>query len=245
MLAFVSRNGFTRCRGIRFAAIAILFIALTASVSTTASAGTEFFGPTPYLSLADSPFDLSRLGTTLYVENFESGQISTPGLTISNGQVRGPSSLTDSVDGDTGAVDGNGNDAHSYLVRPGSQGTTIFFDPQVFGRYPTHVGLVSTDGYGQNGAPANTVVFFDPSGQLVGILEDPIQNFNVNTTDDDRFLGVYHPAGISRIYAFNLGTGSTAMEIDHIHYGVPEPTTLTLLASGVALMMLFRLRKRR
>ena len=44
-----------------------------------ASAETIFFGPTPYLSAADSPFDLSGLGTTFFLEDFEDGELNTPG----------------------------------------------------------------------------------------------------------------------------------------------------------------------
>ena len=43
-------------------------------------AATMFLGPTPYLSQADSPFDLSELGTTFFLEDFEDGELNTPGI---------------------------------------------------------------------------------------------------------------------------------------------------------------------
>lgn len=221
------------CRGRHFmgAIIAALCISVSAAASTTI-----FYGPTPYLSRADSPFDLSNLGTLFFLEDFEDGLLNTPGLSASNGFVRGPSLLTDSVDGDDGAIDGSSN-GHSFLVRPGSLGVTFFFDPAVFGQYPTHVGIVSTDGYGQNGAPSNTVEFYGPNGEFLGSLDDLVQNFDVDTTDDDRFLGIYHSEGVSRIHVFNLGTGNSGLEVDHIQYGmgvVPEPGSLLLLGLGCA-----------
>lgn len=69
------------------------------------------FGPTPYLSAADSPFSLSSPG--LLLEDFEDGALDTPGVSSTNGAPRGPSGLTDSVDGDDGSIDGSGNGGHS------------------------------------------------------------------------------------------------------------------------------------
>ncbi|REK09848.1 MAG: PEP-CTERM sorting domain-containing protein [Planctomycetota bacterium] len=196
----------------------------------TAAAATVFYGPTPYLSEADNPF-LSLPGT-FYLETFEDGLLNTPGLSAINGSVREPSGLTDSVDGDDGVIDGSGNAGHNYFVRPGSTGVTFVFSPDPFGKLPNYAGLVATDGYGQNGAPANTVEFYGPGDELLGTLSNPYQDFNVDTTDDDRFMGIYHSEGVSKMRIFNLGTGSTTMESDHITYGVPEPSSLALLASG-------------
>lgn len=202
---------------------------------STAQAATVFYGPTPYLSTADNPF--VGLPGTFYLENFEDNLLNTPGLSAINGNVRGPSGLTDSVDGDDGVIDDSGNLGHDYIVRPGSVGVTFVFSPQPFGRLPTYAGLVATDGYGQNGAPANTVEFYGPNGELLGTLSNPYENFNVDTTDDDRFMGVYNAAGISKIRIYNLGTGSTAMECDHITYGVPEPSTLALAAFSLVALL--------
>ena len=62
----------------------------------------DFIGPLPYLSQADSPFDLSAPGA--YLEDFEDGLLNTPGVAASVGSVMGPSSNTDSVDGDDGSI---------------------------------------------------------------------------------------------------------------------------------------------
>jgi hypothetical protein len=200
-------------------------LAAALCMCATASAATVFFGPTPYLSSADSPFPLSGPGT-FFLETFEDGLLNTPGLSAINGAVRAPSSLTDSVDADDGAIDGSGNGGHSYLVRPGSVGVTFVFSPQPFGRLPTYAGIVATDGYGQNGAPANTVEFYGPNGELLGTLDNPYQNFGVDTVDDDRFMGIYNSEGVSKIRIFNLGTDNVGMECDHVQYG----TVLAFLA---------------
>src|SRR5690242_6738717 len=47
-----------------------------------------FLGPTPYLSRADSPFDLSGLGTTFFLEDFEDHALNTPGVSVSGVDVR-------------------------------------------------------------------------------------------------------------------------------------------------------------
>lgn len=232
--------------GLRLISLILAFVAvLVAGVATPASSETILFGPTPYLSEADSPFDLSQ--PSFWLETFEDGLLNTPGVTHVNGAVRGPSDLTDSVDGDTGAIDGNGNDAHSFLVRPGSLGVTFLFDAQTLGGLPMYAGIVSTDGYGFDGNPANTVEFFDGNGSLIATLDDPIQNRNVNTTDDDRFLGIFHSGGVSKIRVSNLGTGNQGLEVDHLQYGapVPAPSTLVGLVSMAAMGLVIVLRRRK
>jgi hypothetical protein len=222
---------------------AVLVVLVGRVVTSTSSAAT-LFGPTPYLSEADSPFDLSQ--PSFWLEDFEDGLLNTPGVTHINGAVRGPSGLTDSVDGDTGAIDGNGNDAHSFLVRPGSLGVTFLFDAQALSGLPMYVGIVSTDGHGLDGNPANTVEFFDENGLSIATLDDPIQNQDVNTTDDDRFLGIFHSGGISKIRVSNLGTGNRGLEVDHLQYGapVPEPSTLVLLSMGTLALLAYAWRRR-
>ena len=86
----------------------------------------------------------------------------------------------------------------------------------------------------QAGLPASTAEFFDASGELIGTLDDPIQNFDVGTTDDDRFLGIFHPEGVSKIRISHVGEGNIGLEVDHLQYGIPEPSSLCI-ASMIAL----------
>jgi len=52
--------------------LALLLVSVAAQLG---SAQVTFLGPTPYLSSADSPFDLSGLGTAYFLEDFEDGQL--------------------------------------------------------------------------------------------------------------------------------------------------------------------------
>lgn len=219
------------------AAIALLLIGPT---SATTNADIIWYGPTPYLSSADSPFDLGS--PSFWLEDFEDGMLNTPGVTNINGEVRGPSGLTDSVDGDDGAIDGSGNGGYSFLQRPGVTGVEFVFDASVLGGLPRYVGIVSTDGWVD--LPANTVEFYDGTGLLLGTLDDPVQNSGVNTTDDDRFLGVFYSGGISRIRISNLGTGNSGMEVDHLQYGSPVPEPSGLIIYPIVIGMAFVRRRR-
>src|SRR5438067_673727 len=94
---------------LRMTSLAILGVAFGVS-----SARAAFLGPSPYLSFADSPFNGGSFGY-FYLETFEDGALNTPGVTASAGSVTSPGSLTDSVDGDDGTIDGSGTAGHSYI----------------------------------------------------------------------------------------------------------------------------------
>src|SRR5262245_50991680 len=96
-------------RPLLLAALASIAACVTSAVAGGPALPT-FIGPSPYLSTADSPFDLSQLGVDHILEDFEDGQANALGL-ILNGPdafVKGPGSTTDSVDADDGAIDGFG-----------------------------------------------------------------------------------------------------------------------------------------
>src|SRR5258705_12020261 len=116
-------------------------------IMSTAVVAQTFIGPTPYLSKNDSPFLTSINAGTTFLETFESGALTTPGVTISGGSVIGPGGLTDSVDADDGAIDGSGTNGHS-VFGAGTPGITFTFDATVLGHLPTQVGIVWTDGAG-------------------------------------------------------------------------------------------------
>ena len=111
-------------------AVAFTFLVLPA----VANAATVTFGPTPYLEgspiagQGDTPvdfFDFSHPDCIAFIEDFELG-VTDPFLSIDggpNGGILAPNSfsglamsVTDSVDGDDGVVDGNGNGGYSYFA---------------------------------------------------------------------------------------------------------------------------------
>ena len=74
----------------------------------------EFFGPTPYLSVADTPSGFASGAMDL--EDCEDGMVN-PRLTTS-ATIIPPGGITDSVDADDGAIDGSGLGGHSLFGFP-------------------------------------------------------------------------------------------------------------------------------
>lgn len=218
-------------------------VALVGVASGSAVAQTTLFGPSAYLSVADSPF-ASDPG--LLVETFEDGVFDLPGVSAVPGAstftpfVSAPGPFNDSVDADDGLIDGNGAGGHSLSFTPNTPneqfGVSIVFDPLVIGGFPTRVGFVWTDG--SNVGAAKIVTFYGPAGEVVGEI-GPVSigdgSFG-NTTAEDRFFGAESAAGISRI-VFRSPTSGNNFELDHLQYvAVPEPTTLGAVIAGTMLL---------
>ncbi|MGZ3377959.1 MAG: PEPxxWA-CTERM sorting domain-containing protein [Phenylobacterium sp.] len=204
---------------------------VAASAALPAAAGTQFFGPSPYLSAADSPFVPANYGH-FYLEDFEDGLLNTPGLgatgagqfCVSNepGCFQG-SGLIDSV--------GNGGDPNVGHSLFDSQGKiTLTFDATALGALPTAAGLVWTDGL-------NPIVFeaFDQNGVSLGTLVgNSADNSFAGGTSEDRFYGVTNTGGISKL----IISDESGIEIDHVQYGVaarggvPEPAAWALMLIG-------------
>lgn len=216
----------------------IAFTLAAVAVAGVSSAAT-FLGPTPYLQASDSPW-ASGTFNYFHLDDVEDHAINTPGATLTQGIVTsssfGLSSIVDSVDEDDGSINGtNGfNGAFGDSLFGGV--IEVTFDVNVLGNLPTHAGIVWTDG-------GTTVTFeaFDANGTSLGTLTGSHSDGGVNGgTAEDRFYGVEHQGGISRIL---ISSGST--EADHLQYGyapVPEPATMTLLGLG-AIAALRRKRK--
>lgn len=207
------------------------------SVAGVSSAAT-FLGPTPYLQASDSPWAGGSFDY-FHLDDVEDHAINTPGATLTAGIVTstsfGLSSIVDSVDEDDGSINGtngfNGVFGDSLF---GSQ-IEITFDANVLGNLPTHAGIVWTDGGSQV-----TFEAFDANGVSLGTQTGSHSDGGISGgTAEDRFYGVEHQGGISKI---RIGSGST--EADHVQYGyapVPEPATMTLIGLGA----LAALRKRK
>jgi len=226
---------FSRPFSRRSATTAVLGIlaALPFHVSNAA----PIFGPLPYLGVADSPF--AGL-TDLVVEDFEDGYANTAGMIFDAIQVLAPGPLTDSVDEDDGAIDGFGTGGHS-LYSNGRNAISILFDALVLGRLPTHAGIVWTDVGDVTAATAGygDVVFeaFDATDTSLGIvvasqLGDGLPG---GSTDEDRFFGIQHDAGILRMTL--TMPNSLDWEADHVQFSlaapVPEPAALALMLIGL------------
>ncbi len=212
-----------------------------------------FVTGSPYAQFSDSPFfGIGNGNPNFYLEDFEDGLLNTPGVSPENGQVAsGPSPSVDSVDGDDGALDGNGNNGHSWYSGGVATSMSFSFDAGVLGQLPTHVGIVWTDVGFVPSAPLgfDSIVLraFDSNGvSLGGILFDNLGDGNVlGGSAEDRFFGAIFAGGISKITITSLG-GSGDWEVDHLQYGiqaVPVPGAAWMLAP--ALLGLMGLRRKR
>lgn len=202
----------------------VVLVGLLAAVGGGSLAGAEIIGPTTYVGLDDSPLNLFG-GALAYFENFEDGVFNIPGVTASAGSVLGPSGITDSVDEDDGNIDGFGTVGHSFFSANGAAGIHFFFDADVLGQLPTEAGLVWTDG-------AGTITFraFDGDGNEIGMVQGNHADGTFGgTTGDDRFYGVIFAGGIGSILVSNSSGG---IEVDHLQFVVPGPSTLALLGLG-------------
>lgn len=194
--------------------------------------------PTPYLSIADSPIG-TPANEFYYLEDFEDGNLSTSGVTLTGASiVTAPGDFTDSVDGDSGPIDGFGNSGRSLLSAAGTNTFAFQFDPLVLGKLPTRVGIVWTDVGAVVDGPlgVGTVIFeaFGPANESLGTTVANLLGDGAITgaTGEDRFFGAINPAGISR---FTISMpNSTDWEVDHLQYlRVPEPAAIFLAFFGL------------
>ncbi len=204
-----------------------------------ASAALATFGPTPYLSFADSVFAGGSF-SYFHLETFEDHLLNTPGVTANAGGVTsvvfGPS-IHDSVDADDGAINGSGLLGDSYFTGNGAAGVRFTFSASVLGSLPTSAGLVWTDG---GGGTSVTFTVFGENGQQVFTTTQSgfADGSNNGETAEDRFFGATYTGGISAIFMSNASGG---MEVDHLQYGaaaaaIPEPETYAMLLAGLGLV---------
>ncbi|NEO28737.1 MAG: hypothetical protein F6K03_18150, partial [Kamptonema sp. SIO4C4] len=167
-------------------------------------APTIYTPDTPYQSETDSPFSTHP---NLILEDFEDGLLNTPGVTASTGEISNTAN-TDSVDSLTG---------QSWRI---SENTlTLTFDETVLGTHPTDVGVAITDIETNNGTGTVRLQAWDAQGVFLGATQpQPFGDGLTNgSTAEDRFLGISHDNGISKV---TLSTDSTNWELDHLQYVV-------------------------
>jgi len=227
--------------------IASIIVGLAAAFGVPQPSGAALLGPSAYTSTADSPFSPFAGFNYFHLENFDDHLLNTPGVTVSPGVATAANSgfngsIIDQVGLAGGCPAGGVAVACDTLFGNGATGLTFTFSAGVLGALPDAAGVVWTDG-------AGTITFeaFDENGvslgQLVGDHADG--SFN-GTIVDDRFYGVTHSGGISRIFISNSSGG---IEVDDLQYGrraaingVPEPGGLALLGLSFALLAAARRR---
>ena len=238
--------------------ILVYLLTLTAQ----ASAVTIIFGPSVYLSEADSPFYQGIVDGSIYLEDFEDQSLNTPfvnvvpdlasiSLTYRDRAPDAPDGAVRGVDGDDGLIDGNGFAGDSWvrisLISFGAIPRHIFeFSGNEFGVFPTFVGIVIT--HVEN---LDLTVDLGLRDALGNIIEESVDEYNPrlwaappgtpnpnDSTLRHRFIGFHAPQGISEIFISN------AIQIDHLQYGyaIPEPSSILLLLT--ASLSILALRRR-
>lgn len=225
---------------------------LLAALPAMASAATTSYGPTAYLQHGDTPAGFACDQCVLTIEDFEDNSLD-PFLNIPNGEILPPnamsglpSSVTDSVDGDDGSVDGNGNGGYSWFSGasgPDDNVITINFAEDV-----KSAGLVFTDG--DSSSTNIKLEAFDDMGMLLATIDagDLADGTFTGETAEDRFLGFQDTDGriASLTLTMDLGLG---IEIDHIHYQqystcIPEPASMGMIMMGMFGLAGLRRRRR-
>jgi hypothetical protein len=181
-------------------------------------------GPVPYLSTADSPFNVNANPSGFEVVDVEDGTTEAYGASIDVSLIITPAVFTDSVDADDGVIDGSGADGHSMAQFAGSP-VVITFDEAVLGGLPTQFGVVLTDSC--SGPRDFTLRAFDGADSLMGIAEFTVvfDDTGLGTTEEDRFVGFTTPTGMSRVEI--EGPDVCNFELDHIQYDIALPNPLT------------------
>jgi hypothetical protein len=215
-------------------------------VATNTSRGeTVFLGPLPYLSAADSPFDLFGPDTDFFLEDFEDGELNTPGIVHAFGapaQVLSPSPTTDSVDADDAEIDGWGNDGFSLASSngavAGSRNThfiSFHFQERVLGGLPTAFGFVWTDG-GASSSIELRILDTERNELATAEFTDIGDTLQGGETDEDRFFGVISDQPFAYIVLSSDNFGEhVRFEADHVQNGliIPEPSTIVLTAVAI------------
>jgi hypothetical protein len=232
---------------VRAAALSVGIFMMTG----VAGAAPVFLGPAPYLSFSSSPFNGISF-SYFHLENFESGALSTPGVTVNPGTiVVAPGPQTDSVDSDDGVIDGSGAAGRSLYSGDSLALFRFTFSAAALGGLlPTHAGIVWTDigtTTGTTGVGPVSFEAFDPLGVSLGLI-GPFTLGDGTTfggTAEDRFFGVIDSAGISAIEI--RVSGSTDWEVDHLQYGaaseIPEPASWILAVTGLGTLPFIRRRR--
>lgn len=188
---------------------------------------TEFYTPNAsYLSFNDSPFQDESF-TYFHLEDFEDGELNTPGVVASSGKAyQSSSNNNDSVDGDDGTIDGSGSRGRSWWSWNDGY-ITFTFDKDILGQFPTHAGIVVTDVK----ISKISIEGFDSEGASLGIATNEFKGISQGSTEEDRFLGISNENGISAIKVSTTADTSLGWEVDHLQYGLAGLPTVNFTAT--------------
>jgi len=196
-------------------------------------------GPLPYRSIADSPFDLSRLGVDFYVENFSTELLHIP-PTGSGGDPFFTKFSTPGASETSGYgypfANPAGGELHGlpqyvdFWAGLQSVDLSFEFDANELGHFPNAIGFRIT-----NGSPI-TVNFYAADGSLIERLFAPTAPLPPGPPPTGmaaamdyylrfRFFGAITPVGIARV---TVSSPVNSLILQDFQYGqqIPEPNTL-------------------
>lgn len=224
----------------------LLALVSVAALALAPPASAAYLGPSPYLQTSDSPFFPFQGYSYFYLGNFEHGRLDAPGVSASTPSVTwADASLRDSAADAFGVVGDSRAAARSYDASNAS--VTFTFDPRLLGVLPTHAGIVWTDP-GIGSVADVRFEAFDQDGRSLGVV--PARLPRDGPTDGgvfkERFFGVTHAAGISKIRLAMPDHDRSA--IDHLEYGAaamraPEMSTYAMVLAGFSLLAFSLLRR--
>ena len=235
-------------------------------VAHAASAATILLSPRPYLSRADSPFPVDGSNPQFFLEDFEDGELNTPGISqydyfppelggIFLGKVVGPGPNAHSVDGDDGLIDGSGTTGRGFqsglhLAVPTIPEMNEFhvafdFTYEIDAPLPNAFGFVWTAGPPSSELQLSITTSSGSTTQFTGLT---LGNEDDPKSANDRFFGVRSAEPIQSVRIVGKLTGNLvgfgSITIDHVQYGtIPEPQTVPLLCSGALSLALAKRRE--
>jgi hypothetical protein len=210
--------------------VAIFAVAVIADASQV-----TFVERPDYQSLADSPFDTAGVGSTFFVEDFEAGKWTMPGLApkdagpVFSPVVVGPAPLGTSIDVGGYSIQPIWEMKKHTLPIQYSSYLDLRFASEVDAEWRRNVGLAVTS------LPAGATLaieLFGDSGESLGEYERVVDRLS-----HPLFIAASSQLPISFFEVKSSIVGfHSFFEVDHIQYGlqVPEPSTLVLLATGLA-----------
>ncbi len=190
-------------------------------------------GPSPYLSVLDTPPGVFTPGAPIILQDFEDADgpwevgfsIDTGMRIPPNFTAGGTVPINDSVDADDLTIDGDGTQGASWYSF--TSVLTITFDEIV-----PRASFVWTDG--DRSLTNVKVEVIGPDGSVTAFIDagDLADDVFTGTTQEDRFFGATDPNGI-KAFRVSIDQG-VGIEIDHVRFEpVPEPSALLLIFVGL------------
>ena len=200
---------------------------------TAPVAASDFIPLLDYKAANDSPFPQFGIDGLLEIEDFEDGEINTPGVIFSSlGNVveiqEGFGIASEPDGGKTGKALESFHTVCATTYPAQCPATVVLdFTTEAFGMLPTYAGFVWTDAVRESESdihPWARVTVTDAEGNQDSTLfnELPLRSELASAAADDTFISFVNEAGISNLQITIVTNGGNGghLAIDHLQYGV-------------------------